>query len=383
MDSRGGKGIPRYEAMHHGAVNANRAKTKRRTNNVSLCSHRSGQCSPTNRKRFTADANLLHQLRLQAPEVNYSSMEKLVLALVYASRRLRRYFQAHPIVVITDQPIKQILSRPENAERMLKWSFELEAFDINYRPRTAIRGQVLADLIAEKPDEDGAHTKVHVKEIIPNPWTLSMDGFSCLEGSGAGLILINPERIEFTYALGFEFNASNNEAEYEALIVGLHIAKQMGVQNLVAKVDSRLVANQINGSYIAKEQSMIQYPEKTRTLISNFKKFSIEQVPRSENKKVDALSKLAFTSFTHITKQILVEVLKEKSIKEKESLTDVEEEGYSWITPLLEYLMDGMLPAKTKRARAIKIKSRQYAIIGGVLFRKSFLKPWLRCVGPL
>ncbi|GKA18514.1 hypothetical protein Tco_0698429 [Tanacetum coccineum] len=115
---------------------------------------------------------------------------------------------------------------------------------------------------------------------------------------------------------------------------------------------------------------MIQYPKKTKTLISNFKKFSIEQVPRSKNKKADALSKIAFTSFAHLTKQVLEEVLKEKSIEEKESLADVEEEGYSWITSLLEYLMDGTLPAKTKRARAIKIKSRQYAIIGGVLFRR-------------
>ncbi|GKD98519.1 reverse transcriptase domain-containing protein [Tanacetum coccineum] len=65
---------------------------------------------------------------LQAPEINYNSMEKLVLALVHATRRLMRYFQAYPIVVITDQPIKQILSPSENTRRMLKWKFELEAF---------------------------------------------------------------------------------------------------------------------------------------------------------------------------------------------------------------------------------------------------------------
>ncbi|GJV32953.1 reverse transcriptase domain-containing protein [Tanacetum coccineum] len=76
-----------------------------------------------------------------APKVNYRSMEKLVLALVHASWRLRRYFQANPIVVITDQPIKQILSRPENTERILKWKFKLEVFDITYRPRTSIRGK--------------------------------------------------------------------------------------------------------------------------------------------------------------------------------------------------------------------------------------------------
>ncbi|GJR50997.1 reverse transcriptase domain-containing protein [Tanacetum coccineum] len=77
---------------------------------------------------------------LQASEINCISMEKLVLALVHALMRLRRYFQAHIIIVITDQPIKQILSRPENAGRMLKWAFKLGTFDINYRPQTSIRG---------------------------------------------------------------------------------------------------------------------------------------------------------------------------------------------------------------------------------------------------
>ncbi|GJZ02682.1 reverse transcriptase domain-containing protein [Tanacetum coccineum] len=139
----------------------------------------------------------------------------------------------------------------------------------------------------------------------------------------------NPEEVEFTYALRFEFNTSNNEAEYKALLAGLRIAEQMGIKNLEAKVDSHLVANQVNGSYVAKEQSMIQYLEKTKALISEFKKFSIEQVPRSENKNANALSKIASTSFAHLTKQVLVEVLKEKSIKEKEILSVVEEEGDS------------------------------------------------------
>ncbi|GJT92448.1 reverse transcriptase domain-containing protein [Tanacetum coccineum] len=112
-------------------------------------------------------------------------------------------------------------------------------------------------------------------------------GSSRLEGSGAGLILTNLKGMEFTYALRFEFVASNNEA----LVAGLRIAEQMGVKNLAAKVDSLLVANQINGSYIAKEKSMIQYLEKAKALIIGFTKFSIEQVSRSENKKANALGK--------------------------------------------------------------------------------------------
>ncbi|GJS51747.1 reverse transcriptase domain-containing protein [Tanacetum coccineum] len=138
--------------------------------------------------------------------------------------------------------------------------------------------------------------------------------------SGAGLILTNPEGVEFTYAMRFRFEATNNEAEYEALIAGLRIAEQMGVKNLQANVDSRLVANQVNGSYVAKESGMVQYLEKVKGLTSNFKEFSIKQVPRSENKKADALSKIASTSFAHLSKQVLVEELKEKSINEKEVL---------------------------------------------------------------
>nr|GEY46253.1 reverse transcriptase domain-containing protein [Tanacetum cinerariifolium]GEZ12038.1 reverse transcriptase domain-containing protein [Tanacetum cinerariifolium] len=100
------------------------------------------------------------------------------------------------------------------------------------------------------------------REELPDPWILFMDGSSCIDGSGAGLIITNPEEMEFTYALRFKFNATNNEAEYEALIAGLWIARQMGVQNLQANVDSKLVANQVNGINIAKESSMIKYLEK-------------------------------------------------------------------------------------------------------------------------
>ncbi|GJR00632.1 reverse transcriptase domain-containing protein [Tanacetum coccineum] len=149
----------------------------------------------------TASVTLVYFLSraLRGPEINYTPMEKWVLALLSASRRLKRYFQAHTVVVITNQPIKQLLSNSEISGRMLKWKFELE-------------------------------------------------GSSCVDGSGAGLILTNPEGVEFTYAMRFKFEATNNEAEYEALIAGLQIAEQMGVVNLQANVDSRLVANHYRGA---------------------------------------------------------------------------------------------------------------------------------------
>ncbi|GJS59383.1 reverse transcriptase domain-containing protein [Tanacetum coccineum] len=285
---------------------------------------------------------------LRGPEINYTPMEKLVLALLSASKRLKRYFQAHTIVVITDQQIKQLLSSSK-----------------------ITTGEESPDELMAEPEE------------LPKPWTLFMDGSSCVDGSGAGLILTNPEGTKFTYAMRFRFEATNNEVEYEALIAGLRIVEQMGVKNLQAHVDSRLVANQVNSSYIAKEPGMVQYLNKVKTLAKSFKEFSIKQIPRSKNKKADALSKIASTSFAHLSKQVLVEELKEKSINEKEILDVVEEEGNTWMTPICEYLAKEILPEDKKKARVVRRKAARYTMINGTLYKNYFLGPWLRCVGPL
>nr|GEW32744.1 reverse transcriptase domain-containing protein [Tanacetum cinerariifolium] len=269
---------------------------------------------------------------LQCPKINYTPIEKLVLALVHANKRLKRYFQAYPIVVIIDQPIKRVLSRPE-----------------------------IADFIVKRLKDDSLVTSIEVEEELPDPWTLFTDGSSCVDGFGASLILTNPKGTKFTYALRFRFDSTNNDDEYEALIAGLRIAEQMGIKNLQTNVDLRLVANQVNGSYIAKESSMIQYLEKVKTLAINFRKFSIKHVPRSKNKKADALSKIASTSFAHLTKQVLVEELKEKSINEAEVLAVVEEEGSTWMTPVYEYLTEETLLAEKEKGKGRTTQVKTYA----------------------
>nr|GFC03034.1 reverse transcriptase domain-containing protein [Tanacetum cinerariifolium] len=185
------------------------------------------------------------------------------------------------------------------------------------------------------PDESSPDASV--VETPQEPWILFTDGSSCVDGSGAGLILTSPEGTKFTYALRFQFTASYNEAEYEALITGLRIAAQMGMCNVHVSVDSKLVANQVLGAYVAKEENMIKYLEKVKSLVNGFANFSTNQAPRSKNKKADALSKIASTSFVHLSKQVLVEILKEKFIQEKEVTAMVEEDGPTWMTPIIEY----------------------------------------------
>nr|GEY19856.1 reverse transcriptase domain-containing protein [Tanacetum cinerariifolium] len=291
---------------------------------------------------------------LQGSELNYSPMEKLVLSLVFAAKRLRRYFQAHPITVITDQPIKQVMSRPDVAGRLQKWSIMLGEHNITYRPRTSVKGHILADFLNEMPGN--ASQGVPIAMTQEEPWTVFTDGSSCVDGLGAGLILTNPEGVEFTYALRFQFAASNNEAEYEALVAG---------------------------TYVAKEDNMIKYLEIFKGLVSGFTTFSISQVPRSKNKKADALSKIVSTSFPHLSKRVLVEVLETKSITGKEVTVVIEEEGPTWMTELVDYLKKGILPGDKKEARKLHLKARQYELMEGVIYKRSFLTPWLRCVGLL
>ncbi|GJU82871.1 reverse transcriptase domain-containing protein [Tanacetum coccineum] len=245
---------------------------------------------------------------LQGPELNYTPMERLVLSLFFAAKRVRRYIQAHPIVVITDQLIKQIISRPDVAGWLQKWSVMLGEHNITYRPRTSVKGQILADFLVEKPDKNPLDTST--VETPPKPWTLFIDGSSCIDRSGVGLILTSPEGTEFTYALWFQFTASNNEAQYEALIVGLRIAAQMGVRNVQVSVDSKLVANQVLGTYVAKEENMIKYLEKVKSLVSGFAKFSISQEPRGTT------SRLRPYHFTYLERELTMEEMLYKFIDE-------------------------------------------------------------------
>ncbi|GKA95380.1 reverse transcriptase domain-containing protein [Tanacetum coccineum] len=193
--------------------------------------------------------------------------------------------------------------------------------------------------------------------------------------------VMGPEGTEFTYALKFEFTATNNEVEYEAVIAGLRIAKEMKIEEITDFVDSQLVANQVNGFYEAKHDHTRQYLQITKDLLKNFRHLEVQYMRRSQNKKADALSKLASLTFEHLTKKVLVEKLIKKSIYEKQVAEATAEEGTNWMTPIMEYLVSGILPADKKLAMKISVKAPNYRIIDGILYKRSFLIPWLRCVG--
>ncbi|GJW97732.1 reverse transcriptase domain-containing protein [Tanacetum coccineum] len=187
-------------------------------------------------------------------------------------------FEAHPIKVISDQPIKHILSKVQVSGKLAKYSIELGSYNITYEPRNAIKGQVLADFLSEAP-------------VGTKP-----------EGSSAGLVLISPSGMEFTYALSLNFTRTNNKVEYEALVAGLRLAAKMQVQAIDVKDGDR---------------------------------------------------------------------------------RDCGERIGNWMTPIIKCLEEGVWPNDKNEAKAFIMKINQYVMEGGVLFKKGYVVPMMRCVGPL
>ncbi|XP_077217977.1 uncharacterized protein LOC143852477 [Tasmannia lanceolata] len=196
---------------------------------------------------------------------------------------------------------------------------ELSEFDIQYLPRPAIKAQVLADFVAECTiHQQSIESEVVQTPVVEKVTTTGERAEAETEpvGCGAGLILTGLDNFVLDYALRFEFCASNNEAEYEALIAGMNMAVQTSAQRLKAYCDSQLVANQIQGVYEARDERMIKYLSKVHQLAGKFKNFEVIRIPRRENTKADVLSKLAASGYT-TRRSICMEFLKKSSIENK------------------------------------------------------------------
>jgi ribonuclease HI len=205
------------------------------------------------------------------------------------------------------------------AGRMVAWAVELSEYDISYTPRGSIKSQVLADFVLEMtslpPEENTA------------PWTLSVDGASNLRGSGAGVVLEGPDGKLIEQSLRFAFRASNNQAEYEALIAGMKLAKEMEVPDLKVKSDSQLITNQVAGEYQTKDPQLAKYLEKLKGLAKQFNTFELVHVPIEQNSRADLLSKLTSTKKPGNNRTVIQEIIKEPSINGPEVRIMVIEEG--------------------------------------------------------
>ncbi|GJS59127.1 reverse transcriptase domain-containing protein [Tanacetum coccineum] len=139
----------------------------------------------------------------------------------------------------------------------------------------------------------------------------------------------------------------------------------MEIVNLAIFVDSQLLVNQIKRIYAAKQPAIREYLQRKKETLRRFRSYTIEHIRRNQNKKVDALSKLASMTFEHLTKEVLVKVLARRPIEEKKVLQVETKDEESWMTPIYEYLLSGLLPEDSKESMKIRIKAPQYRLIKG------------------
>ncbi|XP_074297058.1 uncharacterized protein LOC141627733 [Silene latifolia] len=307
-------------------------------------------------------------------ETRHTSFEKLVLDLVTASYKLRPYLKTHTIHVVTNYPLKTIMRKPELSGRMTKWSVHLSGDDLQFEPRTRIKSQALADIVSNfcpatrVEAEKGMLTLPGDQES--GVWTLYIDGASNARGAGVGLVLRSPKGDMMVQVVRCEFKATNNEAEYEALILEMQMAQGLKVRNLRVYSDSLFVVNNVNNEYVARDSKMIAYLKIDTEQKLKFRSFKITQVPRDQNVEADALATLGATfqptelstiPITHVLTPAIQKELEQSQQGEATRVQHMNRIGIlasdenknadsDWRKPYIEWLKDGKLPEDRKEA---------------------------------
>jgi ribonuclease HI len=192
------------------------------------------------------------------------------------------------VIVVSSFPLGEIIQCREASGRVAKWAVELMGETLPFAPRKAIKSQVLADFLVEWVD-----TQLPTASIQAKLWTMYFDGSLMKTGASAGLLFISPLGKHVRYVIRLHFPASNNVAEYEALVNGLHIAAELGVWRLDARGDSQLIIDQVMKNSHYHDRKMEAYCDEVRRLEDMFYGLELNHVARWYNKTADELAKIA------------------------------------------------------------------------------------------
>jgi ribonuclease HI len=205
-------------------------------------------------------------------------LEKVLYAVLMASRKLRHYFQAYHIIVPSSQPLKDIMRNREAIGRIGKWAAELSEFTIDYVHRSTIQSQALADSIVDWTP--GAQGEEATKDA--EAWTVFCDGSWGTFGAGAAAVLVAPSKVRTCYAVKLDFSCTNNIAKYEALLLGIRKLKTMGIRRAILKTYSQVISGHVDKSSKARDPKLEKYLDAVRRLEASVEGFSVKNIPRGE-----------------------------------------------------------------------------------------------------
>jgi ribonuclease HI len=260
---------------------------------------------------------------------------------------------------------------------------EIMGETLSFAPRKAIKSQVLADFLAEWVD-----TQLPTAPIQAELWTMYFDGSLMKTGAGAGLLFISPLEKHVRYVIRLHFPASNNMAEYEALVNGLRIAVELGVQRLDARGDSQLVIYQVMKNSHYRDRKMEAYYDEVWRLKDKFYGLELNHVARRYNETADELAKIA-SGRTTVPLNVFSRDIYQQSVKlndapepeetsaqpevpsaaEGEALrVEGDQNGVTlnlnWQTPYLEYLLRGELPLDKAETRRLARRAKSFVLLG-------------------
>jgi ribonuclease HI len=181
---------------------------------------------------------------LSLSKKNYIELEKVLYAVLMASRKLQHYFQAYRIIVPSSHPLKDIMRNREATGRIGKWVVEFNEFTIDYVHRSSIQSQALADFIADWTP--GAQEEEKNKDA--KAWTVFCDGSWGTFNAGAAVVLVAPLKVKTCYPARLDLSCTNNIAEYEALLLGLRKLRAMGIRRAILKTDSQVISGHVDKS---------------------------------------------------------------------------------------------------------------------------------------
>src|SRR4051812_12386145 len=294
------------------------------------------------------------------------------------SKKVSHYFDEHPITIVSSAPLADILNNPGATGRVAEWNIELSPRDLQFKHPTAIKAQVLPDFLVE-------WTEVQTlgPPDLSKSWTMFFDGSKRQQGARAGVVLVSPKGTNLQYVLQINFShASNNEAEYEALLYGMRMAKTCGATRLVIYGDSNLVVQQAMRDCDAVADNMAAYQKLYNTLEGSFDGCELNYIPRVNNIEADELANIGSTRGL-VPPGVFLESISQRSIKTKATAPkavaeddDTREpaqvaaanptddtgnqavkgaepaapEGPAWTKPLLRFLIEGTLPQDVTEA---------------------------------
>ncbi|GKV12333.1 hypothetical protein SLEP1_g23490 [Rubroshorea leprosula] len=327
---------------------------------------------------------LVHERGL---EVDQNKARAVIKAQPPRSKKELQRFLGQVYVISKTDVIKYMLSRPLLRGRIGKWVLALSEFNLKYMPQKAVKGQALAYFLADHPClevEADEEKGINLFSINLVPWKLIFDGSSTDSMSGAGIIIISPTSLKTQLSFQLDFSCTNNQAEYEALIIGLEVLVELKVPMVEIIGDSQLILKQLEGEYKCTSLSLAPYFALAVQLLEEFDDVILRHVTRDLNTEANEMAQIAsglkipegvMSRIVAVEKRILPSIhMRGMAI----STCSIDITQTDWRYPIMEYLKN----PNFKASRRTKMQALNYVLLKGVLYKRGHDELLLRCLGP-